>query len=65
MGEIIKISITTFNNGRFEISFKDKETNEEISFLGNQSINDEELTFINKIAPACVWTTYERVTPEN
>ena len=54
------ISIVTYQNDEFDIIFKDKCTSEEISFAGKREIDDAELEFINKIAPACVWTPYTR-----
>jgi hypothetical protein len=65
MGRKITLSICTYNDGLFEVIINDKETGEGITFSGNKKIDNEQLAFINRIAPACVWTTYKRTTQED
>lgn len=60
----ITISICPFKNGEFDVMFKDDDGNE-IVFSGTKKLNAEELEFANNIAPACVWTKYQRITPED
>ena len=59
------ISICTYNNGAFDVIFQDPDTYEEITLSGQQSVKGEQFDFINRIAPACVFTRYARITPEN
>jgi len=54
----LKISVCTFQGGDFDVMLIDKETGEEVCFSGNQKITDEQLDIVNRLAPACVWTTY-------
>ncbi|KKM01144.1 hypothetical protein LCGC14_1797350 [marine sediment metagenome] len=58
MNEIL-ISIVTYNNSKFDVIFRDNEGNE-VTLSGEQEVSEEELEFINNIAPACVWTRYRR-----
>lgn len=62
---ILTMSICTFNNGTFDVIFRDKATGEEVTFSGKQEVKGKQFDFINRIAPACVWTDYQRITPED
>ena len=59
------ISIVTYNDGAFDVIFQDPDTYEEITLSGQQRVTGEEFEFINRIAPACVFTRYARITPED
>ncbi len=65
MSKEIAISICTFNDGTFDVMIQDPETSREITLSGAQEINQEDHSFILEIAPACVWTKYSRITPED
>lgn len=56
----IDLSIVRYNDGRFEIIFKDSDTLEEITFSGNQALEDDEHALCERIAPACVYARYVR-----
>ena len=64
-GHKIRISICTFQNGSFDVMFRDVATGREITFTGQRKLNEEEFEFADEIAPACVWTEYERITPDD
>lgn len=61
----LDISIVTYNDGKFDVIFCDSDSGEEITFSGEQKIGSDDFDFINRIAPACVFTKYRRVTPED
>lgn len=61
----LDVSICTFNNDKFDIIFIDRSTGRELTFSGTQKLSEEEFNFADKIAPACVYTEYLRVTPED
>lgn len=61
----LAISICTYNNGAFDVMFRDRDTGREITFAGEQLVKGEDFDFINEIAPACVWTNYDRTTPKD
>ena len=65
MTKVIEISICPFNNGTFDVMFRDKATGKELVFSGTRKLTDEELGFVAEIAPPCVWTEYERITPDD
>ena len=48
-----------------KILIQDKETGQEITLEGNRKLDNEEFEFVNKIAPACVYTEYEEVICQN
>ena len=55
----IQMSICTFQDGVFQIIIQDKDTFEEITFDGQKELTDEQFEFVNRIAPACVYTPYK------
>lgn len=55
----LKISVCTYNDGQFDVMIKDGETHQELVFSGNQKVDEEGLELLNKLVPACVWTSYE------
>ena len=57
----MKISICTYEDGEFEVILKD-ENDREVTLCGNQVLSAEEFGLVNKLAPACVFTRYERET---
>ena len=58
MNPRLTISVCTYQSGDFDLMLIDKETGEEVCFSGNQKITDEQLDIVERLAPACVWTTY-------
>ena len=58
MNPRLTISVCTYQSGDFDVMLIDEETKEEVCFSGNQKITDEQLDIVNRLAPACVWTTY-------
>lgn len=58
MNPRLTISVCTFQSGDFDVMLIDEETGEQVCFSGNQKITDEQLDIVNRLAPACVWTTY-------
>lgn len=58
MNPRLTISVCTYQSGDFDVMLIDKETKEEVCFSGNQKITDKQLDIVNRLAPACVWTTY-------
>lgn len=61
----LHISICPFQNGEFDVIFRDRATGQELTFSGTRKLTDEQLDFANRIAPSCVWTEYQRITPED
>lgn len=61
----LDISICTYQGGTFDVVFINRETGQELTFSGTQELDEEQFDFANKIAPACVWTKYRRITPED
>ena len=55
----MKMSICTYQDGSFEVMIKNDE-GEEVMLCGEQKLTPEEFEIVDKIAPACVWTKYER-----
>lgn len=56
----MNISVCTYQNSDFDVIMIDKDTGEEVTLSGTQKLSDEEFALLNKLAPACVFTTYER-----
>jgi len=54
-----KMSVCIYQNGEFDIFIRDME-DKEVCFQGTSKLSEEEFRMIDKIAPACVWTTYKR-----
>lgn len=61
----IKMSFCTYSDGLFEVMIHDVASGSELYFSGRKKITDDELHLINAIAPACVWTEYQRISPED
>lgn len=57
----IKLSVCTFENGDFDVIIIDAETHEEVTLSGNQKLNEDDSEIVNKLAPACVYTTYKEI----
>jgi hypothetical protein len=55
----LKISVCTYNDGQFDVMIRDGDTGEELILSGNQKVDEESFELISKLAPACVWTSYE------
>jgi hypothetical protein len=64
MGRRIELSICTYQSGDFDVMIVDKATGKELTLSGNHKLSADEFDFVGRIAPACVWTEYERITPE-
>lgn len=64
MGRRIELSICTYGSGDFEVMIVDKATGKELTLSGNRKLSADEFEFVASIAPACVWTEYQRITPE-
>lgn len=61
----IDISICLFQNGTFDVIFRDRSTHDEITLSGSHKLTDEQKEFAYRVAPACVYTKYLRLTPED
>jgi len=61
----LTMSICTYNNDNFDVIFEDKETGQHLTLSGNQKLDEDEFQFANQIAPACVYTDYQRITPKD
>lgn len=55
----MKISICTYLNGNFEVMLIDDDTGYEVMLSGSQELSQEDFDTLNKLAPACVWTSYQ------
>lgn len=60
---ILAISVCTYQDGKFEVLLRDAETNQEVTLSGVQKLGAEDFDFVNRIAPACLWTEYKSITP--
>ena len=58
------ISVCTFKNGTFDVILQDRETGEEVTLSGERQFDEKEFQFLDRVAPACVFTKYIRETPE-
>lgn len=57
----IDLSFCPFNNGSMDIIVINKDTGEEVTIeIDKHNLSEKQLNFLDKVAPACVWTTYER-----
>ena len=63
MGRRIELSVCTYASGDFDVMIVDKASGKELTFSGNCKLSADEFELVGKIAPACVWTEYERITP--
>lgn len=63
-GRRIELSICTYEGGGFDVMIVDKASGRELCFSGKQTLSNDDFSLAHDIAPACVWTEYERVTPE-
>lgn len=59
----IKMSICLYQNGEFDVFIEDADN--KLCLTGKHKLTKDDMAFANRIAPACVMTTYERVTPED
>lgn len=57
----MQISVCTYQGGDWEVIIVDKKTGEEVLFSGHGNLSDTDFEIVNRLAPACVWTTYEEV----
>lgn len=57
-GDYLSISVCTFKDGAFDVMLRNKDF--EVTLSGVQQLDEDQFSFINKVAPACVWTKYER-----
>ena len=57
----IKLSFCTFQGGGFEVLVVDADTGEEVTLSGDAKVPIEDFEILDRIAPACVFTTYESV----
>ncbi len=55
---VLKISVCLFQNGEFDVMFKG-ENGEAVTLSGSQNLNVDDIDFLCKVAPACVFTEYE------
>lgn len=54
----MKISVCTYTNGKFEVMLVGDDTGHEVMLSGSQELSQEDFDTLNKLAPACVWTSY-------
>jgi hypothetical protein len=57
--ETIYMSICTFNDGLFQVIIR--KDNYEVTLEGTQVLGPNDFEFVNGIAPACVFTEYQRI----
>lgn len=65
--ESFKISVILYKNGEFVIILKNEEEIVEVELNGKKPLStytEKEIEFLNRIAPPCVWTSYEEVIEE-
>ena len=55
----LKISVCPFQNGDFDVTLIDADTGEQVTLSGNQKLSDADFAVIEKLAPPCVYTTYQ------
>jgi hypothetical protein len=55
---LLEISICTYENGEFDVMLQDPASGEGIELSGFKRLSPEQSKFIDRIAPACVWTSY-------
>jgi hypothetical protein len=55
---LLEMSICTYENGEFDVMLRDTATGEEIELSGFKRLSPEQFKLIDRIAPACVWTSY-------
>lgn len=60
MKQKITLSVCAFQNGGFDVIIQDPTTGEEVTLSGEQKLDDQQFAMIDRLAPACVFTTYER-----
>ncbi|SNT39974.1 hypothetical protein [Antarctobacter heliothermus] len=59
----LDLSVCVFQSGDIDVMMKD-ETGQKMEInVSGFNLGPEDLDFINKNAPACVWTRYGRITP--
>ena len=61
----LSLSVCTYAGGAFDVIIRDPDTLEELTFSGERALLDDEFEFINRVAPACVFTRYVRETPRD
>lgn len=54
----LKISVCTYQSNDFEVMLIDPETGHEVMLSGSQELSVEDFDTLNKLAPACVWSSY-------
>lgn len=57
----LKISVCTYTNHNFEVMLIDPETGHEVMLSGSQELSIEDFDTLDKLAPACVWSSYRDV----
>ncbi len=57
---IIEMSICCYNDKRFDVILRDKDTREEVTLSGKQDLNEAERDLCNRIAPPCVYTLFAK-----
>lgn len=53
----MKISVCPFVDGTFDVIIIDGD-GREVTLSGQQKLSEEEFDIVNRLAPACVFTTY-------
>lgn len=56
----VTLSLCRFVDGTFELYIIDPATKQEVQIEGRRVFTDEESALLDRLMPACVWTTYER-----
>ncbi len=65
MSKFLSISVVTYNgNNDFDVILRDPDTGREVTLSGEQILDQEEQEFLFEVAAPCVFTRYQRVTPE-
>ena len=60
MTQKLKVSLCEFKDGTFELYLIDPSTGEEVTITGTRKFTALERTFLERLMPPCVFTTYER-----
>lgn len=58
-GNVMEISVIPYTDDKFEVIIRDPGTGEEVALCGRQTLTQEQLDLLDRLAPACVWRTYK------
>lgn len=59
----LEVSVCSYTGGDIDVMLRDETRKELIISASGFNLDPDDLDFINKNCPACVWTRYGRITP--